>query len=84
LKGKVVWIDTSAKKVTVDHEAIPGFMGAMAMAYPVKDAQALANLSPGDQVNATLVSGNGLYWLEPIVITKHGSTPVPSQNPSRR
>jgi Cu/Ag efflux protein CusF len=31
LKGKVVSVDKSGKKLTVDHEAIPGFMGAMTM-----------------------------------------------------
>ena len=35
-------IDKVNKKLTVDHEAIPGFMGAMTMAYPVKDEQLLA------------------------------------------
>jgi Cu/Ag efflux protein CusF len=32
LKGKVVSVDKSARKLTVDHEAIPGFMGAMTKA----------------------------------------------------
>jgi protein SCO1/2 len=48
LNGKVVSIDKPGRKLTVDHEAIPGFMGAMTMAYPVKDEHLLDNLSPAD------------------------------------
>jgi len=67
LKGKVVSIDKSGKRVTVDHEAIPGFMGAMTMAYTVKDEHLLENLSPGEQITAKVVSGGGGFWLEDIV-----------------
>ena len=70
LKGKIVSVDKSAKQLTVDHEAIPGFMGAMTMGYPVKDERALDGLSPGDQVTAKVVSSNGSYWLEDIAVVK--------------
>jgi protein SCO1 len=66
LKGKVVAVDKIGKKLTVDHEAIPGFMGAMTMPYPVKDEHLLDNLSPGDQVTAKVVSSGGEIWLENI------------------
>ena len=75
LKGKIVSIDKAAKQVTVDHEEIPGLMGAMTMAYPVKDERVLDSLSPGDEVTATVVSGNGPYFLEEIVVAKRGATP---------
>jgi protein SCO1/2 len=73
LKGKVVAIDRSARRVTVDHEAIPGVMGAMTMAYPVKDAHALDALSTGDEVTAKLVSSDGTYWLEDISVPNRKS-----------
>jgi len=66
LTGKVVAVDKSRKTLTVDHEAIPGFMGAMTMAYPVKDEQQLDRLSPGDQITAKVVSTTGGFWLEDI------------------
>ena len=66
LKGKIVSIDTAALRVTVDHEAIAGFMGAMTMAYPVKDAKELENLAAGQQVTANVVSSGTDYWLENI------------------
>jgi protein SCO1/2 len=75
LHGKVVSVDKTAKSVTVDHEEIPGFMGAMAMPYPVKDESLLDTLSPGDQVNAqVVVDGSGSMWLENVVVA-----PKPAQ-----
>jgi Cu/Ag efflux protein CusF len=72
LKGRVVSVDKTGKTLTVDHEAIPGFMGAMTMAYPVKDAQLLDGLSPGDQVTAKVVSTGTEFWLENV--SKAGAT----------
>ena len=67
LRGKVVSVDKAGKSLTVDHEEIPGFMGAMAMPYPVKDETLLENLSPGDPVNAqVVVDSSGTMWLENI------------------
>lgn len=70
LKGKVMAIDKVNKKLTVDHEAIPGFMGAMTMTYPVKDEHLLDNLSQGEQVTAKVVSTGSEYWLEDIAPAK--------------
>jgi protein SCO1/2 len=66
MKGKVVSVDKSGKNLIVDHEAIPGFMGAMTMPYPVKDERLLENLTPGEQITAKVVSGRGGVWLEEI------------------
>ena len=68
LKGKVITVDKQQKVLTVDHEAIPGFMGAMTMPYPVKDEQLLQNLSPGDEVTANVVAGPAGIWLDKIVV----------------
>ena len=70
LNGKVVSIDKAGKKVTVDHQEIPGFMGAMTMPYPVKDEHLLDNLSPGDQVNAQIVADSKSMWLENIEVVQ--------------
>ena len=67
LKGKVVSIDKTAKSMTVDHEEIPGFMGAMAMPYAVKDDALLDSVAPGDPVTAeVVVDDSGSMWLENI------------------
>jgi Cu/Ag efflux protein CusF len=45
-------------------------MGAMTMAYLVKDERALDNLSPGDHVTAKIVSSGGSFCLENITVAK--------------
>ena len=75
LRGKVVSVDKAGKSLTVDHEEIPGFMGAMAMPYPVKDEKLLDNLSPGDPVTAqVVVDSSGSMGLENIA-----AAPKPAQ-----
>ena len=53
VRGKV--IATDASHVTLDHEAVPGFMDAMTMPYKVKDPMALTELHPGDRITARIV-----------------------------
>ena len=73
LKGKVISIDKAQGRMVVDHEAIPGFMGAMAMPYPVADPKLLDAVSPGDQVTADVVVPEGkLPHLENIVVVQKG------------
>src|ERR1700683_2034832 len=55
LRGKVVRTDSTKGEVTVDHEAIPGFMDAMTMPYQLKDANIASELHPGDVITADLL-----------------------------
>jgi protein SCO1/2 len=55
LRGKVVSTNPASGEVTLDHEAIPGFMGAMTMPYKLKDANILSELHPGDIITADLL-----------------------------
>jgi protein SCO1/2 len=55
LRGKVVSTAASSGEVTLDHEAIAGFMGAMTMPYKLKDANILSELHPGDIITADLL-----------------------------
>ncbi len=50
IKGKIVSIDASEKKVKIDHEDIPGLMKAMTMTFSVDDAKLLEGLAVGTQV----------------------------------
>jgi len=73
LKGKVVSIDKSQKQMVVDHEAIPGFMGAMAMPYAVQDPAVLDKVGPGDQITAQVVVSEGGVVLDNINVVAKGS-----------
>ncbi len=75
LRGKVVSTDAASGEVTLNHEAIPGFMDAMTMPYKLKDASILGELHPGDMITAdVLVSPdpNADYLLDHIVVVAQG------------
>lgn len=70
LKGTVVQVDKAQQHLVVNHEEIPGFMGAMTMPYPVVDPQTLEKLSPGDQITADVVVTPNEIHLENVVVVK--------------
>jgi protein SCO1/2 len=55
LRGKVVSTNPGTGEVTLDHEAIPGFMDAMTMPYKLKDPNILSELHPGDTITADVL-----------------------------
>jgi protein SCO1 len=59
LRGKVVSTSAATGEVTLDHEAIPGFMDAMTMPYKLKDANILSELHPGDVITGDLLVSQG-------------------------
>jgi protein SCO1/2 len=76
LKGKILSIDKAGSSLMVDHEAIPDFMAAMIMPYPIKDPAVLEKVKAGDLITADVVmqEGHG-YWLENVVVTGHEDEP---------
>jgi protein SCO1/2 len=54
VRGKV--ITTDAGHVMLDHEAVPGFMGAMTMAYKLADPSIISELHPGDRITANILA----------------------------
>jgi protein SCO1/2 len=55
LRGKVIAADAAKGEVTVDHQAIPGFMDAMTMPYKLKTANIAGELHPGDTIVADVL-----------------------------
>lgn len=72
LKGKVVSVDQPNKKVTIDHQAIEGYMSAMTMPFTLVDEWAFSDLKPGSSIQATLVVDTGRSWIENPVIVSAG------------
>ena len=70
VKGIIVGTDSAHGEVTIDTEAIPGFMDAMTMPYKVKDANVLQDLHPGDHMTALLLVGDDSTLLDQIVIDR--------------
>ena len=67
LAGKIVGLDSRRRTATVDGEAIPNFMEAMTMEYPVKDKDDFKRLHVGDRITATVnVNEDGDYNLSHV------------------
>jgi Cu/Ag efflux protein CusF len=57
--GVVTAIAPDAGRLTINHEDIKGFMGAMEMAYPVARPALLNGLKPGDKIRFVINRRNG-------------------------
>ena len=67
-------VDAAKGSVVLDHEAVPGFMGAMTMPYKLKDPSVASELHPGDRITAKLLVRKvgddfGDAMLDEIVVT---------------
>jgi protein SCO1/2 len=80
LRGVVVAVEPSAARLTVRHEAIPGFMPAMTMPLAAADAAELGDVRPGDTITATLRVGPDGSRLDAITVT--GIPPEPPPVPA--
>ncbi len=69
LKGVIVSTDAARGEVTINSEAIPGFMDAMAMPYKLKDPGIIQDLHPGDHLTAQLLVSDTASQLDQIVVT---------------
>ena len=85
LKGVVVSVDRAAGRVTLKHEAVPGFMDAMTMPFAVAETNILDDLKPGDTIEAKLLVGDRSSHLEGIVVSRLPGTPaevtIPTSGP---
>jgi Cu/Ag efflux protein CusF len=54
VEGEVTEVDVAAKRITLNHEAIPNIpMPAMIMMFGVGDGKMISGLKPGDKVRFT-------------------------------
>lgn len=63
LRGVIKGVDADGHVATIQHQAIPGFMGAMTMGYPVKDASQFSKLSVGEPITATVYVTGDEMWV---------------------
>jgi len=78
LKGIITAVDPARVQITVQHEAIPGYMAAMTMPFPIRDdPKVIAFLRPGDRIEATLVVDGETYFLERVLTKGFVPTPTP-------
>lgn len=65
-KGLVLKIDKAHQEVVVSCQSIPGYMEAMAMPFPVRNARELETLRPGTMIEFTLVVDGDMAHAEDI------------------
>ena len=69
LRGTVASVDASHAQLTVNMEAIPGYMDAMTMPYSVVGSSSvLKNLKKGDRIHATVVVHGDDEHLEDVTV----------------
>jgi protein SCO1/2 len=72
LTGKVVAIDKAQERLLIDHQEIPGLMGAMTMPYAVADPGTLGRVTAGDEITADVVVTDSMR-LDNVVVTGKSS-----------
>jgi len=70
-RGVVRQIAADRRAVTIQHEAIAGFMPAMTMEFPVKNTNELAGISPSDEITFKLAVRENDDWVEGIHFVAH-------------
>lgn len=75
LKGTVMTVEKDKHLVTVSHEEVKDFMGAMTMPFVVRDEWVFDQATTGDQITATLVVDETESWLENVIIVKSNAEP---------
>ncbi len=68
IRGIVVSSEVKTGSVTVDTEAIPGYMDAMTMPYTLAQPNIAGELHPGDTITATLTASADADVLDEIVV----------------
>jgi len=82
VKGVVRRLDPSDHSITVKHEAIPNYMGAMTMPFTVRDTNELGRVSSGDTITFRLLVSEEDSWIDQI--RKIGSANTPIEVPTPR
>lgn len=59
LRGKIVAANPATGELTIDGEAIPGYMDAMVMPYKLKNPGIIGDLHPGDTITADVLVSEG-------------------------
>jgi protein SCO1/2 len=78
--GLVTAVDAPHRTVVVSHDAIPGYMEAMAMPYQVRDQKVLAELKPGMKIEFTLVVGKESSYIADVHVRQYFS---PERDPDQ-
>lgn len=81
LKGRVVAVAANRQSITIAHEAIPGYMDAMTMPFPVREPALIEGINPGDEVEGEITVTSSEGWISRLRVTKKGEgRPLPDRS----
>jgi len=84
-RGLVRDLDPTQKTVTIQHDAIPGFMPAMTMPFVILDTNEMTGLAPGDTVAFQITVSGQDGWIDHLQKLSAGTdTNIPTTGPFRR
>jgi protein SCO1/2 len=66
MRGVITARNPQQSTITIDHEAIPGFMEAMVMDYPVRGAEVDRLPANGSRITARLHVTEDAFWVTDI------------------
>ena len=66
IHGVIQSLDAGIKTATIKHGDIQGFMSAMTMEFPVKDAAAFQKLHVGETIDGTVFVQDSDFWVGDI------------------
>jgi protein SCO1 len=81
--GLVLKVDQARQTLVVSCDSIPGYMDAMVMPFPVRDAKALEGLVPGTIIDFTLVVEKDAAYAADVRVRKYQSV-EPDPDTTRR
>ena len=70
--GEIIRLEPKTRVALIKHEAIPGWMEAMTMDFPVESSLEFTKLKPGMRIRATVFVKDLDYWIGEIVMDKGG------------
>jgi protein SCO1 len=78
--GLILRVDQPGTRVTISHDAFPGFMDAMAMPFELKGAARAAKLTPGDRVKFRLSMKGAHSWVDRVEVVSAAPIDAGLQN----
>ncbi len=66
MHGVIVNLDPAGKTANIKHDKIDGYMDAMTMDYPIRDAREFSNLHAGETIDATVFVQDTDFWVGEI------------------
>ena len=79
LQGKVEQVSAEEKRLTVSHDNVEGWMGAMTMAYPVDKAEEVVKrVKAGDRITAKVYDGDHTLYDVQVVPAAVSGSPWPT------